>query len=206
MRVLLAAVAALAALAAPAVLPAAVVAQAPPPDERAAAQAFADAAKRLLAAAEALEREGRPEWSEDCRALRRDPPDRREYAERVYLYGLVLRDLIGQLKPHAFRLRGELARAQTADPALISGRAAVRRLGKAIAAFPPGEADPCAAYAAYADAGYPRGPTREARALQRRLDTLVTRGMKRRILTAAERIEALGVSPSDAHAFGELAG
>jgi hypothetical protein len=42
-------------------LPAAAAAQAPP-DERAAAQAFADAAKRLIADADALP--GEPEWLE----------------------------------------------------------------------------------------------------------------------------------------------
>ena len=186
-------------------LPVAAAAQAPPPDERAAAQAFADAAKRLLAAAEELDEDGDPDWLEDCRALRRDPPDRREAAARVYVDGLVIRDLIGQLKPHVFRLRSELAQAQTADPALISGRAALRRLGKLIAAIPPGEADPCAAYGAYADAGFPRGPAREARALQRSLDVLLTRGMERRIEAAAERMEALGISRADAQAFGQLA-
>jgi hypothetical protein len=186
-------------------LPAAAAAQAPPPDERAAAQAFADAAKRLLAASEALDETGDPGWLEDCRALRRDPPDRREAAARVFVDGLVIREVIGQLKPHVFRLRSELAQAQTADPALVSGRAAVRRLGRLIAAIPPAEADPCAAYAAYADAGYPRGPAREARALQRSLDVLLTRGMERRIGAAAVRIEALGVSRADALAFGQLA-
>lgn len=186
-------------------LPAVAAAQAPPPDERAAAQAFADAAKRLLAAAQELEDDGDPDWLEDCRALRRDPPDRREDAARVFVDGLVLRDLIGQLKPAVFRLRSELAQAQTADPALISGRAALRRLGKEIAAIPPGEADPCAAYDAYADAGYPRGPAREARALQRSLDVLLTPGMERRIDAAADRMEALGISRADAEAFRQLA-
>ena len=123
----------------------------------------------------------------------------------MYVDGLVIRDLIGQLKPHVFRLRSELAQAQTADPALISGRAALRRLGKTIAAIPPGEADPCAAYEAYADAGYPRGPAREARALQLSLDHLLTRGMERRIIAAGDRIEALGVARADAQAFRQLA-
>ena len=185
-------------------LPAIAAAQAPP-DERAAAQAFADAAKRLLAAAEALDEDGDPDWLEDCRALRRDPPDRREAAARVFVDGLVIRDLIGRLKPDVFRLRSELANAHTAEPALISGRAALRRLGKAIAAFPPGEADPCAAYEAYADAGYPRGPAREARALQLSLDHLLTRGMDRRIRAAADRMLALGISREDAETFRSLA-
>jgi hypothetical protein len=186
-----------------ALLPATAAAQAPPPDERAAAQAFADAAKRLIAAAEALDED--PGWLESCRALRRDPPARREDAAEMYVDGLVLRDLIGQLQPHVLRLRSELAQAQTADPALISGRAALRRLGRTLAAFPPAEPDPCAAYEAYAEAGYPRGPAREARALQRRLDVLLTRGMKRRIVAAAERMKALGVSNADVLAFRQLA-
>ena len=177
-------------------------AQAPPPDERAAAQAFADAAKRLVAAAEALP--GDPGWLEDCRALRRRPPARREPAARAYLDGLVIRDLIGRLKPDVLRLRSDLANARTAEPALISGRAALRRLGRAIDAIPPGEDDPCAAYRAFARAGYPRQPAREARALSRRLDLLLSPGMERRIDAAADRMAALGISREDAEAFRSL--
>ena len=184
-------------------LPATASAQTPPPDERAAAQAFADAAKRLIAAATAINEE--PAWADRCRALRTDPPARREDDAGAYVGGLVLRDALDDLKPHVFRLRSELAQAQTAEPALISGRAALRRLGRELAALPAGEADPCAAYRAYARAGYPRGPARAARALSDRLDTILTRGMERRIHAAGTRMEALGVSHADAEAFSSLA-
>ena len=182
--------------------PATAAAQTPPPDERAAAQAFADAAKRLVGVAEALDED--PGWVVDCRALRREPPDRHDRAAEAFLDGLVIRDLIGQLKPHVFRLRSELANARTADPALISGRAAVRRLGRAIEAFPPGEEDPCAAYEAFVRAGYPRRAAREARALERRLTHLATRGMARRIEAAADRMVELGVSREAADEFAGL--
>jgi hypothetical protein len=184
-------------------LPATASAQTPSPDEHAAAQAFADAAKRLIAAATVIDED--PSWLESCRALRRDPPARREDDARAYVDGLVLRDLLDDLKPHVLRLRSELAQAQTADPALFSGRAALRRLGKELAALPTGKADPCAAYRAYAKAGYPRGPARDARALSDRLDHILTPGMERRIRAAAERMRALGVSPADAQAFRQLA-
>ena len=184
-------------------LPVAASAQTPPPDARAAAQAFADAAKRLLAAAEAIDVE--PAWLESCRALRQDPPARREADASAYLEGLFLRGALDDLKPHVLRLRSELAQAQTAEPALISGRAALRRLGKQFAALPAGEANPCAAYRAYAKAGYPRRPAREARALSERLDHLVTPGMERRIRAAGARMEALGISREDAEAFSSLA-
>ena len=98
-------------------LPATASAQTPPPDEHAAAQAFADAAKRLIAAATVIDED--PSWLESCRALQRDPPARREDDGRAYVDGLVLRDLLDDLKPHVLRLRSELAQAQTADPALI---------------------------------------------------------------------------------------
>lgn len=184
-------------------LPATASAQTPPPDERAAAQAFADAAKRLIAAASVIDED--PSWLESCRALQRDPPARREDDGRAYVDGLVLRDLLDDLKPHVLRLRSELAQAQTAEPALISGRAALRRLGKELAALPAEEPDACAAYRAYAKAGYPRGPARDARALSDRLDHILTPGMERRIRAAAERMRALGVSPADAQAFRQLA-
>ena len=192
----------LAALTALALLPATAVAQTPSPDERAAAQAFADAAKRLLAAADALD--GDPGWLEDCGALNR-VPERKQAVSAPVIDSLVFRDLVDALKPDVFRLRSDLANAQTLDAALISGRAAVRRLGRAIEAIPPGEADPCAAFEAFVHAGYPRSAARKARALQRRIDTLVTRGMQRRIRAAAARIAELGVSRADADAFGQLA-
>jgi hypothetical protein len=183
--------------------PATASAQTPPPDERAAAQALADAAKRLIADADTID--GDPRWIEDCRALRREPPERRKDAATDYLDGLVIRGLLDDLEPAVNRARGEIADVRTADPVLISGRASVRRILRRIAAFPAGEPDPCAAYAAYARAGYPRKPAREARALQRSLDSLATRGMERKIGAAADRMVELGVAREDAQAFRDLA-
>jgi len=184
-------------------LPAAASAQTPPPDERAAAQAFADAARRLIAAATVID-EG-PEWLGTCRALRREPPERYDGRAEAVVDGLAIRDLIGDLKPAVRQARSELANAQTADPALISGRASVRQILRAIDAFPAPEADPCAAYEAYVRAGYPRRPAREALVWDRRLSTLASRGRKRKILAAGDRMEALGTSRADVDAFRQLA-
>jgi hypothetical protein len=184
-------------------LPVAASAQTPQPDERAAAQAFAEAAERLIEASEAID-EG-PAWAGECRALRREPPERYDDRARAFADGLALRDLIDELKPAVRQARSELANALTADPVLISGRASVRQMLRAIDAFPAPEADPCAAYEAYVRAGYPRGPAREALAWDRRLSTLASRGRKRKILAAADRMKALGVSPAGAQAFSQLA-
>ena len=56
-------------------VPAAASAQTPPPDERAAAQALADAAKRLIATADGLEDDA--VWLDTCEALDKEPPARR---------------------------------------------------------------------------------------------------------------------------------
>jgi hypothetical protein len=113
----------------------------------------------------------------------------------------VLRDLIAELEPAVQRARGAFADVRTADPLLISGRASVRQILRKLAAFPAPEPDPCAAYAAYARAGYPRRPAREARALQRRLESLASRGMKRKVDAATDRMVQLGVTEDDADAF-----
>jgi hypothetical protein len=179
--------------------PATASAQAPPPDERVAAQALADAAQRLLAASDALDRD--PAWLEDCRALRREPPQRRKDAATAYVDGLVLRDLLGRLQAAVARARSEIGDVRTADPVLLSGRASARQILRKLAAFPAPEPDPCAAYRAYARAGYPRGPAREARGLERGLDTLATLGMKRKIDATVERMYELGVPEDDTDAF-----
>lgn len=183
--------------------PATASAQIPPPDERAAAQALADVAKRVVEVAEHVDED--PAWLEDCKAmLGPEPPWR--YAERASAVrdGLVIRDLIDDLKPAMLQARSDLANTQTADPVLISGRAAVRQILRAVGAFPAPEADPCGAYEAYVRAGYPPGPAREARAWDRQLSTLANRQKKRKILAAGDRMEALGVSRADADAFRQL--
>jgi hypothetical protein len=185
-------------------VPATASAQAPPPDERAAAQALADAAKRLVAEADGLEDDA--VWVDTCDALKKEPPARRRDAASDYANGLELRFYIDGLRPALMRFRTEIAAAQTADPVLRSGRAAGRRIARtADEVIPAGEADPCAAYEAYARAGYPEGPARAARALDRRLEKIATARTRRKIHAAAERMRELGVSRADARAFRQLA-
>ena len=186
-----------------ALLPATAAAQTPQPDERAAAQALADAAKHLIDAADALEDE--PGWTSDCSALERPVPARREADAGAYVESLEQRSFLDRLRPSVQRFRTEIANAHPADPVLLSGRAAARRIVRLVAAFPAGEPDPCAAYEAYRRAGYPPGPAREARALERRLSELVTRGIRRKITAAARRMLDLGVPGADARAFRQLA-
>ena len=183
--------------------PTTAAAQTPPPDERAAAEAMAGAADRLLAAANDLDDD--PGRLADCRALDREPPQRRRSAATAFLDALVLRDLLGKLAPAIQRARGEIADARTADPALLSGRAALRQILRTIAAVPPPEADPCAAYRDFARAGYPRGPARRARAIQRAVESSGTRGRARKIEAAADRMVELGLTVEATNAFRDLA-
>jgi len=184
-------------------VPAAASAQTPPPDERAAAQALADAAKRLVATADGLEDDA--VWLDECEALDEEPPARRRDAASDYASGLELRFYVDGLRPALMRFRTEIAAAQTADPVLRSGRAAGRRIARTLAAvIPAGEADPCVAYEAYARAGYPEGPARTARALDRRLEEIATARTRRKIRTAADRMRQLGLSRADALAFRRL--
>ena len=185
-------------------VPAAASAQTPPPDERVAAQALADAAKRLVEAADAQDDDA--VWLDTCEALDKEPPARRRSAATDYVDGLAQRFFVDGLRPALMRFRTEIAAAQTADPVLRSGRAAGRRIARtADEVIPAGEADPCAAYEAYARAGYPEGPARAARALDRRLEEIATARTRRKIHAAAERMRELGVSRADARAFRQLA-
>ena len=184
--------------------PAPASAQTPPPDERAAAQALADAAKRLVAEADGLEDDA--VWVDTCDALKKEPPARRRDAASDYANGLELRFYIDGLRPALMRFRTDIAGAQTFDLVLRSGRAAGRRIARTLdAVVPPGEPDPCAAYEAYAKAGYPAGPAREARAIEQRLEEIDTRRIDRKIRAAADRMRELGVSRADARAFRRLA-
>ena len=185
-------------------VPAAASAQTPPPDERVAAQALADAAKRLVAAADAQEDDA--VWLDTCEALDKEPPARRRSAATDYVDGLAQRFFVDGLRPALMRFRTDIAGAQTFDLVLRSGRAAGRRIARTLdAVVPAGEPDPCAAYEAYAKAGYPAGPAREARAIEQRLEEIDTRRIDRKIRAAADRMRELGVSRADARAFRRLA-
>jgi hypothetical protein len=190
---------ALVAVAAVLTLPAAASAQAPA-DERAAAQAFADAAKRFDAAADAAETPGTA-WMDPCeRALERVPAVHR-YGAAMLVMDHSLRRGLAEVRGPLRAFRSELALVPTADPVLISGRAAVRRMGRAVDAVPaPGRF--CAELRAWKRAGYPRSTTRAAEKSLDRTIRAVTRGLLRKLDATAMRLRELGVSREDAAAFG----
>jgi hypothetical protein len=186
-------------------LPAAASAQAPPPDERAAAQAFADAAKRFDAALDALAEEPDTSWLEPCeRSVERVPKRHRDAAAMLVLlhsFHVAFLELRGPLA--AFRT--ELANVATADPVLISGRAAVRRIGRGFDAAPaPGNF--CAELRAWRRAGFPHSATRKAEAALREVVSAMSRGIMRKLEATAMRMRELGVSKRDAEAFGGESG
>ena len=192
-----------ASLAALAVSAPAVTAQTPPPDERVAAQALADAVQRVDAADRAIGEDHDPGDGLDapqCRGeLFRIPPLRQDD-----LRAFALRDEFRQagdaLEPALAAFRTELANAQTRDPALIRGRAAWRRLAKAYMALPP-RGDVCADLAAWRRDGYPLRTVRAAAAEYRSVFTAFGRGFQRKVAAAADRMRELGVSEQDAKAF-----
>ena len=104
--------------------PATASAQTPPPDERAAAQAMADAAKRASADIEAMYAPAMNAMDGDCKPLD-TVPERRELDALTLLVGLILRHNAAAIAPRLGELRTELANVRTADPALIAGRAPV---------------------------------------------------------------------------------
>jgi hypothetical protein len=200
------------ALAVPAVVaallfPAAASAQAPapPPDERAAAQAYADAAKRFEAAVEALGEDPDTPWLDPCeRAVERIPKRHMEGAF-VLMFSHGLRLVFRQLREPLQSFRTDLANVATADPVLISGRAAVRRMGRRLDALPaPGRF--CPALRAWRRAGYPRSAVRKAEAELRATASVVSPGIVRKLEATAMRLRELGVSRADAEAFGGESG
>ena len=182
------------------VAPATAAAQAPPPDEPAAAQAFADAAKRFETATEALD-EPDTSWLDSCeRALERIPERHQDKALTIVL-SHSFRVAFAELRAPLRRFRSELAVVPTADPVLVSGRAAVRRMGRRLDAMPaPGRF--CAEFRAWRRAGYPRSAAREAEAALKELGTAFSPGIVRKLEETALRLRELGVSRQDAAAFG----
>jgi hypothetical protein len=143
--------------------PATASAQTPPPDERAAAQAFADAAKRTF------EDLGRDVESDDAflRALTRECPDvpsRHRMGGALIELGALARETAPRVVPHLRKLRTVLANIQTADPALIAGRAAWRRWGRQLETLAPMDGDACSELRRWRRAGYPGATVRAARA------------------------------------------
>lgn len=177
--------------------PATASAQTPPPDERAAAQAMADATTRAWADIEALI-DSDTEITRDCKSIG-NVPERHELGAFTVWIGLVVRRIAPVIAPRMSELRTELSNIRTADPALISGRAAWRRWGRAIATIPASTGDICAALGKWRKAGYPRADVRTARKLI--FKYAPTRGMQRRAKAAARRMVELGVPRKDTKAF-----
>ena len=131
--------------------PATASAQAPPPDERAAAQGLADAGQRLIAADREIGEDHDPDDGLDAPRCHREIyriPLRRQDALRAFAMRDEFRKSGDALEPALAAFRTEIANVQTRDPALISGRAAWRRLAKAYMALPP-RGDVCADLAAW---------------------------------------------------------
>ena len=181
----------------------AVTAQTPPPDERAAAQALADAVERLLAADRAIGEDHDPDDGLEAprceREIYRIPP-RRQADLRAFAIRDELRQAGDALEPALAAFRTEIANAQTRDPALIRGRAAWRRLAKAYMALPP-RGDVCADLAAWRRDGYPLRTVRAAEAEYRSVFAAFGQGFQRKVAAAADRMRELGVSEQDAKAF-----
>jgi hypothetical protein len=181
----------------------------PPPDERVAARAFADAGLRFHAAIEALE----PQFDR----LPTEPPDprcaeraRRRIPERhwdevnllgdvEYLYGTATQLIAAPLMQYSLALHS----VETADPALRSGRTAIRRIRRAYAtiqALPP--VDVCAEIRRWVDGGFKPTPAirRERRAL-RALNAISTPRFSRRLERTEARLRELGIPAQEADAF-----
>ena len=182
-------------------LPAAASAQAPPPDERAAAQAFADAAKRFGAAIDALGDEPDTTWLDPCKRAFERVPERHQDKAIMLVLSHGFRVTFAELREPLAAFRTELANIATADPVLISGRAAVRRIGRGLDAAPaPG--DFCAELRTWRRAGYPRSAVRKAEAALRETLSAFSPGILRKVEATAMRLRELGVPRNDAKEFG----
>ena len=176
--------------------PATASAQTPPPDERAAAQAMADAAKRAVEDATAMFPGDGP--SRPCKPML-TIPSRHEDDGFTVLLGLSIRQGAPVIAPRMRELRTELANVQTTDPALIAGRAAWRRWGRALETIEAYRGSLCAAIRRWRKAGYPRSTVRDA---ERALATYFPgRGAMRRMKAAVRRMVELGVPREDAKSF-----
>jgi hypothetical protein len=182
--------------------PATASAQTPPPDERAAAQAFADAAGRFTDAIEAPSKTYF-EWLDH--PLRRAPGCPRiakkhrvgAFVLTIYTHTL---EWVRDIKPPLRALRSELANVPTADPALISGRAAWRSTGRSVESAPePG--DLCAELRSWRRAGYPRSTVREVTRRFDRLGDSEGGSVSRKQDAAVDRMVELGVPRAEAELF-----
>jgi hypothetical protein len=175
-------------------------AQTPPPDERAAAQAFADAAERFEERVDAL---GKIEtdWADRCGNLLASIPANRQDDAIALAMAHGVRKAVAPMKPALGDFRTELANVATQDPALISGRAAVRRMGRVWDAVPAPH-NLCVQLRKWRGNGCPKRP---AKAAEREVETFfgaLEGRTARRLEAAAARMRELGVSAEDAAHFG----
>jgi hypothetical protein len=183
--------------------PATASAQTPPPDERAAAQAYADAAGRLTDGMKAPT-DALIEWFSH---LDRPAPGCPRVAKKQRLGAFVitartrLREYAHGITPPLQAFRSELANVPTADPALISGRAAWRGFGRSFEGIRAPD-DLCAELAAWRRAGYPRSTVRKA---EREIDAMDEgpASLQRKLEAAVKRMIALGVAPTQAQLFAD---
>jgi hypothetical protein len=178
--------------------PAAARAQAPPPDERAAAQAMAGAVQRARDDIEAMYDDPGVVPSDDCKPLSTMPERHAGDGFMLFLAGFI-RQAAPVITPRMRELRTELANVQTADPALIAGRASWRRWMRGIESVEPAPVGVCAMIRRWRRAGYPRAMIREAERVLEQYSP--TRGMLRRTKAAARRMVELGVARNDAEPF-----
>jgi hypothetical protein len=177
-----------------------------PPDERAAARAFADAGLRLAAAVQAVEPKINRGLAPPRCARRLASRIPRRHLEDAYVlvlvheFGRIARLVDGPLRAFSHDLQA----VETEDPALRSGRAAWRRaqsLYVAAAAF--ADLDVCAELRRFVDGGFRRTPTvRRTRQLAEAFARFGEDEFERRIGRAIARMRELGVPAAEAHAFG----
>jgi hypothetical protein len=184
------------------------VAAQPPPDERVAARAFADAGLRWQAAIEAIrpqvdELPEEPERRCAERARRRIPERHWDEVNLIgeveYLYGALAELVEAPLMQFSL----ELHSVQTNDATLRTGRTVIRRARRVYAmiqALPP--VDVCAEIRRWVDGGFKPTPAirRERQAL-RALDQLSARRFLRRLQRTEARLRALGIPAHEADAF-----
>ena len=184
-------------------------AQAAPPDEHAAAQAFADitlpAAHEIAAVQDSFLAEPVPR----CKAQRRLARGTQRQQERMSDLVLVqeISSLTRRIEPTLMRTVAALDAVPTADRRLIDGRDAwrsVRRMYSRLAALP--RIRLCSVMRDYVRRDYrPTPAMRRALALNRVGERWDTTQIDRAMAKATERMIALGVTPAAADGFdGEL--
>jgi hypothetical protein len=190
-------------------LAAPVGAQTPPPDDRAAARAFADAALRFQAAIEPiLETRFEPERERRCsyRARRRIAEHRWDEVILLHSFEDEHRSLAQAVTPALTQLSIDLHAVATADPALRAGRTGVRRVRRMyadVAAVP--RYDVCAEIERWVDGDFRPTPVlRRVQQTTSALDRAIEDGdIERRACRMVLRLRELGIPEREAGVFYE---